>query len=92
MRREGECEPRFQQVFEENLAINLDPKKFVLFIYIHGYVCTHLVDAVQDVGFYVKIVKLGWYILWPCKMGEFEDGTCWTNRRSVLLGDFLKEH
>ncbi len=28
--------------------------------------------------FDAKIVKLGWHILWPCKMGEFEDGTCWT--------------
>ncbi len=25
-------------------------------------------------------------------MGEFEDGTCWTNRRSILWdSDFLKE-
>ncbi len=43
-------------------------------------------------SFYAKIVKLGWYILWPCKMGEFEDGTCWTNRRSIMWdSDFLKE-
>ncbi len=27
-------------------------------------------------NFDAKIVKLKWYILWPCKMGEFEDGTC----------------
>ncbi len=44
-------------------------------------------------SFYVEIVKFGWHILWPCKMGEFEDGTCWTNRRAVLgNSDFLKEH
>ncbi len=43
-------------------------------------------------SFYVKIVKLDG-ILWPCKMGKFEDGTCWTNRKSVLWdSDFLKEH
>ncbi len=43
-------------------------------------------------SFDAKIVKLGWYILWPCKMGEFENGTFWTNRRSILWdGDFLKE-
>ncbi len=43
-------------------------------------------------SFDAKIVKLGWFILWPCKMGEFEDGTCWTNRRSILWDrDFLKE-
>ncbi len=35
-------------------------------------------------SFDVKIVELGWYILWLCKMGEFRDGTCWTNRKSVL--------
>ncbi len=43
-------------------------------------------------SFDAKIVKLGWYIFWPCKMGEFEDGTCWANRRSILWdSDFLKE-
>ncbi len=43
-------------------------------------------------SFDAKKVKLRWYILWPCKMGEFEDGTCWTNRRSILWdSDFLKE-
>ncbi len=25
-------------------------------------------------SFDAKIVKLGWYILWAYKMGEFEDG------------------
>ncbi len=42
----------FQQVFEENLAINLDPEKLMYFLYIYLlfiYLCTHLVDAVQDV-------------------------------------------
>ncbi len=40
----------FLQVFEENLAINLDPEKLMyLFIYVYIYLCTHLVDAVQDV-------------------------------------------
>ncbi len=34
-------------------------------------------------SFYVNIIKLGWYTLWPWKMGEFKDGTCWTNRKSV---------
>ncbi len=44
-------------------------------------------------SFDVKIVKLGWYILWPCKMDEIEDGTCWNNRRSLLWdSDFLNEH
>ncbi len=39
-----------------------------------------------------KIVKLGRYILWLCKMGKFEDRTCWTNRRSILWDSyFLKE-
>ncbi len=43
-------------------------------------------------SFDAKIVKLGWYILWPCKMGEFENGACRTNRRSILWNsDFLKE-
>ncbi len=43
-------------------------------------------------SFDVKIIKLGWYILWQCEMGKFEDGTCWTNRRSILWdNDFLKE-
>ncbi len=44
-------------------------------------------------SFDVKIVKLGCYILRPCKMGKFKDGTCWNNRRSILYdSDFLKEH
>ncbi len=44
-------------------------------------------------SFDVKIVKLGRYILRPCKMGEFEIGICWTNGRSVLCdSDFLTEH
>ncbi len=44
-------------------------------------------------SFDAKIVKLGWYIFWPCKMDEFEDGTGWTNRKSILWDcDFLKEH
>ncbi len=43
-------------------------------------------------SFDAKIVKLGRYILWPCKMSEFKDGTCSTNRRSILWdSDFLKE-
>ncbi len=43
-------------------------------------------------SFDAKIVKLGWFTFWTCKMGEFEDGTCWTNRRSILWdSDFLKE-
>ncbi len=50
----------------------------------------HILSMRTGRSFYVKIVKFGWYILWPCKIGEFEDGTCWTNRRSV--SDFLKEH
>ncbi len=45
-----------------------------------------------ECSFDAKIVKLGWYMLWPCRMGQFEDGTCWTNRRSILWdSDFLKE-
>ncbi len=43
-------------------------------------------------SFDAKIVKLGWFILLLCKVGEVEDGTCWTNRRSILWdSDFLKE-
>ncbi len=43
-------------------------------------------------SFDAKIVKLGWYILWPCLIGEFEDGTYRTNRRSILWdSDFMKE-
>ncbi len=26
-------------------------------------------------SFDIKIVKLEWHILWPSKIGEFEDGT-----------------
>ncbi len=49
-------------------------RKIDVFVYLFIYLCTHLVDAVRS--FDAKIVKLGWYILWPCKMGEFEGGTC----------------
>ncbi len=42
-------------------------------------------------SFDAKIVKLGWYILWPCKMDEFEDVTCWTRRSISWDSDFLKE-
>ncbi len=43
-------------------------------------------------SFDAKIITLEWYILWLCKMGEFEDGTCCTNRRYILWdSDFLKE-
>ncbi len=35
-------------------------------------------------SFDAKIVKIGWYILWPCKMGEFEDGTYWPNKAVTL--------
>ncbi len=35
-------------------------------------------------SFDAKIVKLRWYILWPSNIGEFEDGTDWTNRRSIF--------
>ncbi len=43
-------------------------------------------------SFDAKIGKLGWYMLWPCEMGEFEDWTCCINRRSILWDrDFLKE-
>ncbi len=31
-------------------------------------------------SFDVQIVKIEWYIHWPRKTGEFEDGTCWTSR------------
>ncbi len=40
----------FWQVFQENLAINLDPEKLMyLFIYLFIYLCTHLVGAVKDI-------------------------------------------
>ncbi len=40
----------YQQVFEENLAINLDPEKLMyFFLSFFLSLCTHLVDAVQDV-------------------------------------------
>ncbi len=37
--------------FRRNLAINLDPENL---IYISMYVCTHLLDAVQDVALMQK--------------------------------------
>ncbi len=86
---------QFQQVFEENLAINLDPEKLMylficlLFISLFMYASCR---CGTGRSFDAKIVKLGSYILWPCKMGEFEDEICWTNRKFILWdSDFLKE-
>ncbi len=39
------------------------------------YLFIYRVMYVRMRSFNVKIVKLGRYILWPCKAGEFEDGT-----------------
>ncbi len=91
---QNERSPRvlhFQQVFGENLAINLDPEKlmYLLFISLFMYASCR---CGTGRSFDAKIVKLGWYILWPCKMGDFEDGICQANRRSILWdSDFLKE-
>ncbi len=64
---------------KKKLAINLDPEKlmylfiYLFFIYLFKYTSSR---CGTGCSFDVKIVKLGWYILWPCKMGEFEDGIC----------------
>ncbi len=63
-----------QQVFEENLAINLDPEKLMyLFIYLFIYTSCR---CGTGRSFDAKIVKLGWFTFWRCKMCELEDGTC----------------
>ncbi len=44
-------------------------------------------------SFDVEIVEIGWYLTWLCKTGEFENGTCRTNKMYILRdSDFLKEH